>query len=81
MNPIYFFWALFARSVLRNLLPDHDHWNSVKWISRFSYHYVGLVQLEPLCLIPFVLRRETRWEGQVDPIKNRVRSKSKLSLN
>jgi hypothetical protein len=31
--------------------------------------------------IPFVLRRETRWEGQVDPIKNRVRSKSKLSLN
>ena len=32
--------------------------------------------------IPFVLRRETRWGGgQVDPIKNRVRSKSKLSLN
>jgi len=31
--------------------------------------------------IPFVLRRETRWEGQVHPIKNRVRSKSQLSLN
>ena len=50
MNPIYFFWALFARSVLRNLVPDHDQWNIVKWISRFSYHYVGLDQLEPLCL-------------------------------
>ena len=47
MNPIFFFWALFTRSTLRNLVPDHI--NGTERISRFfSCLYVGLVQLEPV---------------------------------
>ncbi len=75
MNPIYFFWALFARSGLRNLLPDYDQWNSVGWI---SHHYAGLVQLKISASMPFVLRLP---QGKVDHIKNRVRLKSKGSLS
>ena len=67
MNPIYFFWGTIRTFRLKE--PS-------------SRHCVGLVPLEPLCLHSVCLETgETRWQGQVDPIKNRVRSKSKLSLN